>query len=334
MNRKIMMVLSAGALMALLGTACAGSYDARPMETAPGKASAQPQNVSKGKVKVYFTKDISPEGMMKAYKAMGWTSEGKTGVKLSTGESVRTNYLRPELIKSVVQEVNGTIVECNTAYGGNRSNSASHWNEIRKRGYLDIAPVDIQDEEGTMALPAPVGGKWLKENIVGNHFKNYNSYLVLSHFKGHAMAGFGGALKNMAIGFASGDGKMNIHSGGNPANGWGTEQNQFLESMAEADKTIMDAMGTHIAFINVLNRISIDCDCDANPAEPDIHDIGIVASLDPVAADQAGIDLVSKAERNEALINRIRQKNGLHVLEAAETLGVGMREYELIDLDQ
>lgn len=284
---------------------------------------------------VYFTRDISPAGLVRAYEALGWTPHGKVGIKMSTGESSKSNYLRPELIKDLVAKTNGTIVECNTAYGGNRSDSASHWAAIRERGFLDVAPVDIMDEEGDLTLPVN-GGNILSENYVGSHFNDYGSFIVLSHFKGHAMAGFGGALKNISIGFASSTGKKWIHSGGTSRESmWGGEQNAFLESMADADKAIMDHVGRdNIVFINVLNRISIDCDCDGNPAEPDIHDIGILVSRDPVAIDQAGIDMVSVADGNEKLMQRIAEKNGLHTLEAAEKIGVGTRKYKLVDLDK
>ena len=284
---------------------------------------------------VYFTRDISPAGLQRAYKALGWTPKGKVGVKMSTGESAKSNYLRPELIKDLIGEIDGTIVECNTAYGGNRSDSKSHWAAIRERGFLDIAPVDIMDEEGSMTLPVD-GGNVLNENYVGTHFANYPSYVVLSHFKGHAMAGFGGAIKNISIGFASSMGKKWIHSGGKSKESmWGGEQNAFLESMADAAKAVTNYVGRdNMVYINVLNRISIDCDCDGDPAEPDIHDIGILVSRDPVAIDQAGIDMVSKADGNESLMQRIAEKNGLHTLEAAEKIGVGSRKYKLVDLDK
>lgn len=285
--------------------------------------------------KVYFTRDISPAGLMRVYKAMGWTPHGRVAVKMSTGEPPRSNYLRPELIKELVQSVNGTIVECNTAYDGARAQSTEHWKVIKEHGFFGVAPVDIQDEDGDMALPVN-GGNVLTENYVGSHFDNYDSYLVLSHFKGHAMAGFGGAIKNISIGLGSRMGKCWIHSGGtSKTNPWGGEQIAFLESMADAGKSVVEHLGReNIAFINVLNRISIDCDCNGNPAEPDIHDIGILASTDPVAVDQAGIDMVSVADGNEALMNRIAERQGLHTLEAAEQIGLGSRTYELVDLDK
>lgn len=284
---------------------------------------------------VYFTRDISPNGLTKVYKALNWKPTGKVGVKISTGESGKSNYLRPELIKDLIADLDGTIVECNTAYGGNRSDTKSHWAAIKERGFMDIASVDIMDEEGSMTLPVN-GGNILSENYVGTHFANYPSYLVLSHFKGHAMAGFGGALKNISIGFGSSMGKKWIHSGGTSKESmWGGEQNAFLESMADAAKSVVEYVGRdNMAYINVLNRISIDCDCDGNPAEPDIHDIGILASRDPVAIDQAGIDMVSVAEGNEKLMQRISDRNGLHTLEAAEKIGVGSRKYKLVNLDE
>jgi len=284
---------------------------------------------------VYFTRDISPEGLVRAYHALNWKPTGKVGVKMSTGESAKTNYLRPTLIKNLIDELDGTIVECNTAYDGNRSDSKSHWAAIKERGFLDVAPVDIMDEEGSMTLPVKDGNR-LTENYVGTHFANYPSYVVLSHFKGHQMAGFGGALKNISIGFASSMGKAWIHSGGTSKNNpWGGEQDAFLESMADAAKAVTDYTGRdNMVYINVLNRISIDCDCNANPAEPDIHDIGILVSRDPVAVDQAGIDMVSVADGNQKLMERIADRNGLHTLEAAEKIGVGSRKYKLVDLDE
>lgn len=284
---------------------------------------------------VYFTRDISPAGLVRAYHALNWKPNGKVGVKMSTGESAKTNYLRPTLIKDLINELDGTIVECNTAYAGNRNDSKSHWAAIRERGFLDIAPVDIMDEEGSMTLPVK-GGNRLTENYVGTHFTNYPSYVVLSHFKGHQMAGFGGALKNISIGFASSMGKAWIHSGGTSKdNPWGGEQDAFLESMADASKAVTDYVGhDNMVYINVLNRISIDCDCNANPAEPDIHDIGILVSRDPVAIDQAGIDMVSNADGNKKLMERIADRNGLHTLEAAEKIGVGSRKYKLVNLDE
>jgi len=282
---------------------------------------------------VYMTTDISPEGLMAVYTALGWTPTGSVAVKLSTGEPPNSNYLRPELIKDVVQAVDGTIVECNTAYGGQRSSTAMHYQVAEDHGFTAIADVVILDENGSMTIPVS-GGTHLSENYVGEHFADYDSYLVLSHFKGHAMAGFGGAIKNISIGLGSSEGKCWIHSAGTSRTSpWGGEQDPFLESMGEAGKSVVDALDSQIVYINVMNRLSVDCDCDGNPAEPDMHDIGILASTDPVALDQACIDLVYAAEDGQSLINRIESRNGLHTLEHAEEIGLGSRTYELVSLD-
>lgn len=285
---------------------------------------------------VYFTSDISPEGMMKVYEHLNWRPEGNVAVKLSTGEPPASNYLDPDLIKDLVQAVNGTIVECNTAYGGSRTETAMRRQVAEDHGFTEIAELDILDEEGSMTLPVE-GGSRLQENLVGSHFKNYDSYLVLSHFKGHAMAGFGGAIKNISIGLGSKEGKCLIHtSGESHTSMMGGEQKGFTESMAEAGKSVSDYLenGKRIVYVNVLNNISIDCDCDGNPAEPDIHDIGIVASTDPVAIDQACIDLAFAAEGSEALQKRVNERMGLHTLEHAEEIGLGMRTYELVNIDE
>lgn len=284
---------------------------------------------------VYMTKDISAAGLMNTYFALEWTPSDNTAVKLSTGEPPASNYLDPELIKNVVQYVDGTIVECNTAYGGSRSSSAMHYQVAEDHGFTEIADFQILDENGSMALPVE-NGRNLTENYVGAGFADYDSYLVLSHFKGHAMAGFGGAIKNISIGLGSSEGKSWIHSGGKSlTNPWGGQQDAFLESMAEAGKAVSDYLdnGKNIAYVNVMNRLSVDCDCDGNPAEPDMHDIGILASTDPVALDQACIDLVYGAEDGAALIKRIESRNGLHTLEHAEEIGLGSREYQLVILD-
>lgn len=270
---------------------------------------------------------------MAVYKAMGWKPEGRVGVKLSTGEPPASHYLDPNLIKDLVHEVNGTIVECNTAYGGARANTAMHRQVAEDHGFTAIADVDIQDEEGSMALPVAKGFR-LKENYVGTHFANYDSYLVLSHFKGHAMAGFGGAVKNISIGFGSSEGKLWIHSGGQSRMSFGGEQNAFLESMADAAKSVSDYMGngSRMAYVNVMNNLSVDCDCDGHAAAPEMADIGILASTDPVALDQACIDLVYSASDSAALIERIESRNGLHTLEAAEEIRLGSRTYRLVEL--
>ena len=285
---------------------------------------------------VYMTRNISPEGLMEAYLALGWTPQGKTAVKLSTGEPPASNYLRPELIKDTVSYVNGTIVECNTAYGGSRTTNEMHYQVAADHGFTSIADFRILDENGSMTLPV-TGGTVLSENYVGAAFSDFDSYLVLSHFKGHAMAGFGGAIKNISIGLGSSEGKVWIHSGGKRKSGsiMG-KQDPFLESMAEAGKSVSDYLGDKIAYVNVMNRLSVDCDCDGNPDEPELDDIGILSSTDPVALDQACIDLVYAQRDNggAALIKRIESKNGLHTLEHAEEIGLGSREYQLVMLDE
>ncbi len=286
---------------------------------------------------VYFTSDISAEGMMAAYEALGWQPDGNVAVKLSTGEPPASNYLDPQLIKDVVEAVDGTIVECNTAYGGSRSETAMHYQVAEDHGFTEIADFQILDEDGSMTLPVE-GGSVLTENYVGAAFADYDSYLVLSHFKGHAMAGYGGAIKNISIGLGSSEGKAWIHSGGTGGSMWGGDQDAFLEAMAEAGKSVSDYLGNgeRIAYISVMNRLSVDCDCDGNPAEPDMHDIGILASTDPVALDQACIDLVyaQKDGDGASLVERIESRNGLHTLEHAEEIGLGSRAYTLVNIDE
>lgn len=290
------------------------------------------------KATVYFTEDISPEGLMKAYKALGVTLPGKVAVKISTGEPGGHNFLQPALIADLVKSLDGTIVECNTAYPGRRNTTEEHLKTFEEHGFTAIAPCDLMDEEGEIALPVE-GGVRLTENFVGAHLANYQSMLMLSHFKGHAMGGFGGALKNMSIGVASAHGKGHIHCSGatmeNFEDMFTADHDAFLESMADADKAVMDYMGReNIVYVNVANRLSVDCDCDANPAEPEMGDLGIFASLDPVALDQACADAVyaSEDEGKAALIERMESRNGIHTVEAAAALGLGSREYDLVNL--
>lgn len=280
---------------------------------------------------VYFTKEITPESLLRIYEALGVTLKGKVAVKISTGEPGGHNFLQPALIGPLVQKLNGTIVECNTAYDGKRFAAEDHWRAIRDHGFVGIASCDIMDEHGEFPIPVE-GGKHLKENFVGGHLKNYDSMLMLSHFKGHLMGGFGGALKNMSIGVASAHGKAVIHGAGDPAKLWTADHDSFLESMAEADKSVMDYMGhENIVYINVANRLSVDCDCDANPHEPEMADLGIFASIDPVAVDQACVDAVyaSPDEGKAALIERMESRNGIHTVETAAELVLGSRTYEL-----
>ena len=282
---------------------------------------------------VYMSTEISAENLMAVYEALSASPSGRIVVKLSMGEP-GSNYLRTDLIGDFVMSLEGTtIVECNTAYGGSRSNTAMHYQVAEEHGYTAIADVDIMDENGSMTLPME-GGDNLTENYVGANLENYDYLIVLSHFKGHAMAGFGGAIKNISIGIASSEGKAYIHSGGTGGSMWGGDQDAFLESMAEAGKSVMDYLDGNILYINVMNRLSVDCDCDGNPSEPDMHDIGILASFDPVALDQACVDLVYAAEDGQSLINRIESRNGLHTLEQAERIGLGSREYELVNINE
>ena len=301
-------------------------------QTADTETTQQPE-AAQGTPVVYMTREITPEGLMAVYQALQWEPQGRVAVKLSTGEPPASNYLRPELIAGLVQSLDGTIVECNTAYGGSRAETAMHYQVAEDHGFTAIADFQILDEEGSMTLPVQ-GGTRLSENYVGAAFEDYDSYLVLSHFKGHSMAGYGGAIKNISIGLGSSEGKAWIHSAGSSrTNPWGGDQDAFLESMAEAGKSVSDYLGNQIVYINVMNRLSVDCDCDGNPAEPDMHDIGILASTDPVALDQACIDLVYSAEDGQSLVNRIESRNGLHTLEHAQQIGLGSRSYELVSID-
>lgn len=289
--------------------------------------------------KVYFYKEISSENLVKIYEALGRKAKGRVAVKVSTGEPGGHNFLQPALIKNLVQKVNGTIVECNTAYGGGRANTENHLKAAADHGFTAIATVDIMDAEGDTILPV-TGGKHLTRDIVGRNYLNYDFTIILSHFKGHAMGGFGGAIKNMSIGIASSKGKAWIHSAGtttDQAKVWGNlpEQDDFLESMAEAAKAIADHCGDKILYISVANNLSVDCDCDSSPADPEMGDIGILASLDPVALDRACTDLVRSSEDHGKihLIERIDSRNGMHTLDHAESLGMGSQKYELVELD-
>ena len=292
------------------------------------------------KSKVYFTKEITPESLIKMYETLGVDLKGKVAVKLSTGEAGGHYFLNPNLIKDLVHKVNGTIVECNTAYAGKRNTTKDHWETIKDHGFTEIADVDIMDEEGDMPIPVK-NGFHLKEDYVGEHLKNYDSMLVLSHFKGHAMGGFGGALKNISIGIGSSSGKAWIHTAGKtkiPEELWNNlpEQDHFLESMADASEGVINYIGKeNMVYINVANNLSVDCDCDSNPHAPEMADLGIFASLDPVALDQACYDAVVNSEDpgKKALIERMNSRHGIHTVEAASQLGIGNREYEIINID-
>ena len=326
--KTFLSILTAGAI-AIAGTAC--SNHARPAQA--------PETAAEDSIpEVYYIKDITPENLVKIYKALGQNLEGKkVGVKISTGESNKSNQLDTALINDLVELVNGTFIECNTAYAGNRNTTEAHRKAALEHGYIGV---DIMDADGTTELPVK-GGLHLDKDIVGKNFLNYDFIVVLSHFKGHQMGGFGGALKNISIGIASSEGKTYIHTGGktdNPDSIWNNiaEQDTFLESMADAAKAVTDHTGKNILYINVANRLSVDCDCNGNPEEPKMGDIGILASLDPVALDRACVDQVLKSEDpgKKHLIERINSRHGLHIFTAAEKLGVGTQRYKLITIDE
>lgn len=292
-------------------------------------------SLQSGLSKVYLIKEINPQNLVRIYEALGRQATGKVAVKLSTGEPGGHNFLQPSLIKDLVQKVNGTIVECNTAYGGGRADTESHLKAAADHGFTAIADVDIMDADGEVELPLE-GGKHLKKDIVGSHYPDYDFTVVLSHFKGHAMGGFGGAIKNISIGIASSNGKRYIHSAGASSTSWGNpSQDDFLESMAEAAKAIIDHCGENILYISVANNLSVDCDCDSSPEDPRMGDIGILASLDPVALDKACTDLVRSSDDHGKihLIERIDSRHGMHTLDYAEQIGIGSRKYELITLE-
>ncbi|MBC5627121.1 DUF362 domain-containing protein [Clostridium sp. NSJ-49] len=283
------------------------------------------------KSKVFFTSEITPENMIKMYNALGVKSEGNVAVKVHSGEVGNQNFIRPEFMKPIIDYVNGTIVECNTAYEGKRNTTEKHKETMELHGWNSVANVDILDESGDMELPIN-GGKHLKTNYVGKNMDKYDSMVVLSHFKGHPMGGFGGALKNISIGLASSHGKAYIHGVGKPEELWTADHNSFLESMADASKSIMEYYKDKIVFINVMCNMSVDCDCCAVAEDPKIGDIGILSSTDPVALDQACLDLVysSKDPGKSHLIERIESRNGVLTVKAASELGVGNRDYDLI----
>ena len=291
------------------------------------------------KAKVYFIRDITPENIIKAYEAVGKKLTGKVAVKMHSGEQGNQNYLRPEFVKDVINYVNGTVVECNTAYEGARNSTEKHKKLIEEHDWNKYFPFDLLDEEGPdMELDIP-NGKILKKNYVGKNLANYDSLLVVSHFKGHAMGGFGGALKQLSIGCASSAGKTLIHTAGVTNDQTKLfanlpEQDRFLEAMADAAASVVDYFKGNAVFVNVMKNISVDCDCDGNASAPCMKDVGILASADPVAVDQACLDLVynSTDPGKDKLIARIESLHGVHTVEAAADLGVGTREYELIEL--
>ncbi|WP_343160717.1 DUF362 domain-containing protein [Akkermansia sp.] len=301
-------------------------------------AAAEKNGVSR----VWMTKEISPEALVRIYQAMGRTASGRVAVKISTGEPGGHNFLSPELIKDMVHIVKGAIVECNTAYCGKRSRTEDHLKAAKDHGFSDIARVDIMDAEGEFTIPVK-DRKHLEYDIVGSHLKNYDFMINLAHFKGHAMGGFGGVIKNQSIGVASASGKAYIHSAGKTrdvAAVWNNlaAQDDFLESMAASAQAVADYFGDRILYINVMNKLSIDCDCDAHPHDPEMKDIGILASLDPVALDQACLDLVyavkpSAGDNSKPLIERIESRHGRHTVDYAEQIGLGTRKYALKELE-
>ena len=292
--------------------------------------------------KVYFTKEITPEALVKIYKALGVEAQGRVAVKISTGEGGNTHYLKPTLIRNLVDEVNGTIVECCTAYPGTRMDKQQHWQTIHEHGFDSIFAVDLMDEFGDIRIPVQ-DKKHLKYNIVGNHLPNYDFMINLAHFKGHAMGGFGGVLKNASIGVASTAGKANIHSVGittDPIDAWNHVDNQdgFLESMAAAAQAVHNYFSGRVIYINVMNNMSVDCDCNGHPAKPELKDMGIMASLDPVAVDQACLDMVfnyqgKPGDDNRPLIERINRQHGTYITDYAEQIGLGSRRYTLVNID-
>ena len=305
---------------------------------------------------VYLTRDISPEALVNIYKALGVKAEGRVAVKISTGEGSNPNYLKPELIKNLVQLVDGTIVECNTAYSsgpGNekddRNNSANHWKVIRRHGFLDLFPVDIMDEYDEMRIPVK-DQSHIKYDIVGGHMANYDFMIALNHFKGHPMGGYGGALKNLSIGCASRNGKAYIHSAGkmevlDMAKLWTPEfigdQDGFLESMAAAAQAVVNYFQKKqgIIYISVMNNMSIDCDCVDHPAPVKLEDYGILASTDPVALDQACVDIINNQQVSASndptdLLSRINQQHGTHTIDHAEKIGLGTKKYTIINIDK
>ena len=293
------------------------------------------------KSKVYFTKNISEENLVKMFDLLDKKLCGNVAVKLHSGEKGNKNFLRPEFVKQLVNHVNGTVVECNTAYGGARNTSDKHLMLLKEHGFSTTFKVDLMDEEGP-GLEIPVeNGIILKSNLVGKNLKNYDSMLVLSHFKGHQMGGYGGALKQLSIGVASSAGKARIHSAGrtdDQYNLWSDlpEQDRFLESMADAASSVVKYFKGNMAFVNVMKNISIDCDCDGNAKPPCMADVGILVSLDPVAIDRACLDLVynSKDPGKKDLIQRIEKLHGVHTIEMAKKHGIGTDEYELIDVSE
>ena len=319
---------------ALASLAAVKSMPAFAVEPAAGMKVA-------AKAKVYMTTEISPAALVKIYEALGRQATGKVAVKISTGEPGGHNFLQPALIQDLVKKVNGTIVECNTAYAGKRSTTEAHLQTVKDHGFTAIAPVDIMDAEGEIKLPVK-DQKHLKYNLVGKNIEKYDFMINLAHFKGHAMGGFGGVIKNQSIGVASANGKAYIHTAGKtekPEELWDNlpKQDAFLESMAASAQAVADHFGDKILYINVMNNMSIDCDCDANPHAPELKDIGILASTDPVALDEACLDLVyavkpEPGNNPRPLVERIEKLHGRHTVDYAEQIGLGTKAYEVVKI--
>ena len=316
--------VASGASAAFGSSGASGSPESTSAASSAAASGSEPL--------VYFVRSVDTQALAAVFAALGKGLSGNVGVKLSSGEPGGNHYLQPSLIEGLVHDVKGTIVECNTAYGGRRTSTEAHYQVAAEHGFTGIADFQIMDEEGSASLPVS-GGFHLQEDLVGAHFADYDSFLVLSHFKGHQMAGFGGALKNISIGMASREGKLLIHSAGANRTSWQSAPTaEFLESMADACQAVLTAQ-PNMLFVNVMNNLSVDCDCDSSPAPPKMADIGILASADPVALDQACVDLVYSSNDDSAdLIARIESRDGQHVLEAAEKLGLGSRAYELVEL--
>jgi uncharacterized Fe-S center protein len=351
----ILVVIAVSLLFVTASAACANNTDTGKKATPPDDSSQAevsypiPNTAKTGGSKVYFTSDISAAGLVKVYRALGVqpAASDNVAVKISTGEPPRSNYLRTSLIGDLITTVNGDIVECNTAYGGQRASTAMSYQVAADHGFTAFAEgigrkVKIMDDDGYMDLPV-TGGSHLTYDRVGKAFGDYTFYVNLAHFKGHAMAGFGGVIKNQSIGMASQDGKRNIHLAGAKNGNIFNATDGFRESMAEAAKAVQDYMNStygenHIIYIDVMNRLSVDCDCDGNPAEPEMNDIGIAASLDPVAVDKACLDMVYSAPEvsensSAALRQRIESRNGYLTVVHAANIGLGSLNYELVNID-
>lgn len=287
------------------------------------------------KEKVYFSRNITPEKVLELFQLVDKPLNGKVAIKLHSGETGNQNFLKPEFWKPVIDYVGGTVVECNTAYEGTRNTTEKHWETMKEHGWSEHFTVDIMDEEQPDLVLSIENGKRIKKNYVGSHLANYDSMLVLSHFKGHPMGGYGGAIKQLSIGVASSYGKAYIHGVGNVNDFWNSDHDSFLESMADAASSVIDYLKGNIVYINVMKNMSVDCDCCAVAEDPCMQDIGILASKDPIAIDQACLDLVYGADDpgRDHLIERIESRNGVHTIESAAALGYGSREYELVEVE-